>query len=87
MLATEMDTTAHALTQAISMAKYPEWLENIWEEQQSIITTKQTGINCQVESTFPISHFLDAWTCLLRVLNGELYDPVKCRQSHRSQLV
>jgi cytochrome P450 len=44
-----MDTTAHALSQAaISMAKYPEWLEKMWEEQQSIIGTFGTDINSKV---------------------------------------
>jgi hypothetical protein len=54
MLATGMDTTAHALSQAaISMAKYPEWLDKMWEEQQSIIGTFGTDINSKVQCAFP----------------------------------
>jgi hypothetical protein len=54
MLAAGMETTAHSLSRAaISMAKYPEWLEKMWEEQQSIIATSGTDINSQVHCAFP----------------------------------
>jgi hypothetical protein len=87
MLATGMDTTAHALSRAaISMAKYPEWLEKIWEEQQSIIATEGTEINSQVQSACPKIHYSHAMICL-RVLNDALYGPVKCRTLQSSQLV
>jgi hypothetical protein len=47
--ATGTDTTAHSLSRAaISMAKYPEWLEKIWEEQQSIIATEGEAITPEV---------------------------------------
>jgi hypothetical protein len=47
--ATGTDTAAHSLSRAaISMAKYPEWLEKIWEEQQSIIATEGEEITPEV---------------------------------------
>jgi cytochrome P450 len=49
--ATGTDTTAHSISQAaISMAKYPEWLEKMWEEQQSIIGTEGKAITPEVRT-------------------------------------
>jgi cytochrome P450 len=47
--ATGTNTTGHSLSRgAISMAKHPEWLEKIWEEQQSIIATEGEDITPEV---------------------------------------
>jgi cytochrome P450 len=54
IIATGMETIGHAMSQAaIKMAKHPEWLDKIWEEQQSIIATVGTDITPQVHCAFP----------------------------------
>jgi hypothetical protein len=48
------------------MAKYPEWLEKIWEEQQSIIATEGKAITPEVRTcgaSIPI-HFCDTSRCV-----------------------
>jgi hypothetical protein len=56
------------------MAKYPEWLEKIWEEQQSIIATEGEAITPEVQMyRMPISLPLEC--CILlwaRALKEEM---------------